>query len=210
MKLIVKSSLCNSLEQFPLHLFCQHFFFFPLSFCFLYCHPGCVQVNVWWSDWWRQKWTGLKGRPLYSARQTLYMTTTWSCLRPSATNSSRVVSLGQTDTDTFKYASKMLCFWNFSFWSFVTFSGLIFPNIDCCPWKCCNLKWHYFHVHHITYNGLYSVFCSLIQSSALFVTELTTKKPARKRHCINVLIVFLLLLIALNSFLTYKGEMELK
>ncbi|XP_051762660.1 macrophage receptor MARCO [Ctenopharyngodon idella] len=35
-------------------------------------------------------------------------------------------------------------------------------------------------------------------------SELTTKKPAKKRLCIPVLIVFLLLLIALNSFLAYK------
>ncbi|XP_077077582.1 macrophage receptor with collagenous structure [Siphateles boraxobius] len=35
-------------------------------------------------------------------------------------------------------------------------------------------------------------------------SELTQKKPAKKRHCIPVLIVFLLLLIALNSVLAYK------
>ncbi|CAM4607862.1 unnamed protein product [Leuciscus chuanchicus] len=35
-------------------------------------------------------------------------------------------------------------------------------------------------------------------------SELTPRKPAKKRHCIPVLIVFLLLLIALNSVLAYK------
>ncbi|XP_039521727.1 macrophage receptor MARCO-like isoform X2 [Pimephales promelas] len=34
--------------------------------------------------------------------------------------------------------------------------------------------------------------------------ELTLKKPTKNRFCIHVLIVFLLLLIALNSFLVYK------
>lgn len=174
--------------------------FFSLLFCFLYCHPGCVQVNVWWSDWWRQKWTGLKGRPLYSARQTLFMTT-WSSLRPSATNSSRVVSLGQTDTVQKSCVSGI--FHSDHLWHSVVWYFLILTVVQV-------IAVHYFHVHHITYNGLYSDFCGSIQSSALFVTELTTKKPAKKCHCIPALIVFLLLLIALNSFLAYKGEIELK
>ncbi|RXN07101.1 macrophage receptor MARCO-like protein [Labeo rohita] len=36
-------------------------------------------------------------------------------------------------------------------------------------------------------------------------SEPKTKKPSKSRHCISVLILFFLLLIGLNSFLTYKG-----